>query len=144
MEKKQSTNMSISPFDDAKSWYFGTALQDGGEQTFNLSNKDVHTSIIQPAPNPVKLDPHISPLVGEITSTPMSNFLFDLYSDAVDRAPIVKQFSATVAWNDCMEGFQDQVETCGRKGRKSENNLLVITSLVSQQPLIQFKPSYQS
>jgi hypothetical protein len=43
-------------------------VQDGGEQTFNLSNKD-SISTVQPAPDPVKQDHNISPLGGEQTST---------------------------------------------------------------------------
>jgi hypothetical protein len=47
MDGKQSTNMLMFHIDDAKSWCLEIALQDGGEQTFNLSNKDVHISSIQ-------------------------------------------------------------------------------------------------
>jgi hypothetical protein len=61
----------------------------------------------------VKLDPHLSPLRGEMTSamicTPTLKMSFNLYSDAVDRDPTVKRFSATIDWNDCIKGFQGQV-----------------------------------
>jgi hypothetical protein len=117
MDGKQSTNMLMPSFNDGKMWCLDTAWQNGGEQIFNLSHEDVHTSSIQPAPDPEKLDPHLSPLGGEMTptmtstmtSTPISKISFDLYSDAVNRDPNVKRFSATVDWNDCIKGFQGQV-----------------------------------
>jgi hypothetical protein len=88
------------PFDDAKIWCFDAALQDGGKQTFNLSNKDVHISSIQPAPDPVKQDRHLSPRGRETTSIPVSKFSFDWYSDAVDWNPGVNRFSTTVDQNE--------------------------------------------
>jgi hypothetical protein len=81
MDGKQSTNMLMSHIDDVKSWCLKIALQDGGEQTFNLSNKDVHISSIQPAPDPVKQELNLSPLGGEQTSTLVSKFYFDLFAD---------------------------------------------------------------
>jgi hypothetical protein len=73
---KQSTNTLMSHIDNFKSWCLEIALQDGGEQTFNLSSKDVHISSIQPAPDPVKQELNLSPLGGEHTSNLVSNFLW--------------------------------------------------------------------
>jgi hypothetical protein len=84
MDGEQSTNMLMSHIDDVKSWCLKIALQDGGEQTFNLSNKDVHISSIQPAPDPAKQELNHSPLRGEQRSTLVSEFYFDLFADAAD------------------------------------------------------------
>jgi pyruvoyl-dependent arginine decarboxylase (PvlArgDC) len=67
--------MFMSPFDDDKKCCLEAALQDGGEQTFNLSNKDVHISSIQPVPDHVKQE--LNPLEGEQTSTSVSKFSCD-------------------------------------------------------------------
>jgi hypothetical protein len=56
----------------------------GRNKSSKLSTKDVDPSI-QPAPDPVKLDPNLSPIGGETASTPISKFSSDLYDDVVDQ-----------------------------------------------------------
>jgi hypothetical protein len=109
MDGKQSTNMLMPHVDDIKSWCLEIALQDGGEQTFNLSNKNVHISSIQPAPDPVKPEPNLSPLGGEQTPTLVSKFAFDLVSDAVDRDSSVKRFPATIDLREAQQGIHGPV-----------------------------------
>jgi hypothetical protein len=75
--------------------------------TYSIDNKyntNIHHSNIQPALNPVKLDPHLSPLGGETTSTPVSKFpsLWWIHIQAS-----VKRFSDTANWNELKQRFQD-------------------------------------
>jgi hypothetical protein len=65
----------MSPFDDDKKCCLEAALQDGGEQTFNLSNKDVHISSIQPVPDHVKQELNPLHLKGSRHPLLFQNFL---------------------------------------------------------------------
>jgi hypothetical protein len=79
----------------------------------NQGHSLTHYSAIQPAPDPVKLDPNFSPLGGETTptptSTPVSTFSSDLGSDAVEQGPGVKIFSAAVDENEFQKVLQGQI-----------------------------------
>jgi hypothetical protein len=65
------------------------------------STSHLHINICQPkaphAPDPLKLDPNLSPLGGETTSTSVSKFLSDWHYDPY---PSFKRFSATADKNE--------------------------------------------
>jgi hypothetical protein len=74
----------MSTIDTDQNWCLGAAHNVGSEQTFTLTTKGAHLSAIQPASDPVKLDPNLSPLEGDQASTSATQFSFTFYSDAVD------------------------------------------------------------
>jgi hypothetical protein len=67
-----------------------------------------------PALDPVQLDPNLSPLGGNTTSTLASKFSSDLYYDAVDSVPSVKRSSDTVDQNEYSQVVQGQVVLAAR------------------------------
>jgi hypothetical protein len=83
MDMNQHTTTYISILDEDQRWCLESAQHVGIVKTSKLPTKDVHPSV-QPAPDPLKIYLHLSPLGGESTSTHISKFSFDLYSDAVD------------------------------------------------------------
>jgi hypothetical protein len=94
MDINQHTTTYISIFDEYQRWCFKSAQHVGIVKTFKLLTKDVHPSV-QPAPDPLKIYLHLSPLGVESTSPHISKFSFDLYSDAVDQDPNVQRFSSS-------------------------------------------------
>jgi hypothetical protein len=83
MDINQRTTTYISICYEDQRWCFESVQHVGIVKTSKLPAKDVHPSV-QPAPDPLKIHLHLSPLGRESTSTHISKFSFDLYSDAVD------------------------------------------------------------
>jgi hypothetical protein len=96
--RKQSNNMCMSSIDNAKRWCLESARHVSSVHdimTSKLPTKLIHPSI-PPAPDPVKLDPNLSPLGGEKISTIVSKISSNLNCDVVDRDPTVERSSDTV------------------------------------------------
>jgi hypothetical protein len=108
MDMNQHTTTYRSIFNEDERWCLESAQHVGSVKTSKLPTDDVHPSV-QPAPDPSKIYLHLSPLGAESTSTHISNFSFDLYSDAVDQDPNVQRFSSTVHCSDSMPGFRAKV-----------------------------------
>jgi hypothetical protein len=70
--------MLISIFDNNQWGCLGASRNVGGAMTFHLCsmhNKDVHYHNTPSAPDPVKLDPHLSPLGGRQHPLQFQNFI---------------------------------------------------------------------
>jgi hypothetical protein len=89
----------ISIFDYNQCGRPGPSRNVGGVMTVHLCsmrNKYIHYHNNPPEADPVKLDPHLSPLGGEIKSTLVSKFYSNLSSHAVDQDQSVERLSNTV------------------------------------------------
>jgi hypothetical protein len=104
--------MLISIFDDNQCICLGASSNVGGVMTVHLCSmcsKYVHYHNTPPAPDPVKLDPHLSPLGEETTSTPVSKFYSNLSSDAVDQDPSVERLSNTAEQHESIQLAQGHI-----------------------------------
>jgi hypothetical protein len=108
MDMNQRTTTHRSIFNEDQRWCLESAQHVGSVKTSKLPTKDVHPSI-QPAPYPLEIYLHLSPLGGESISTHISKFSFDLYSDAAEQDPNVKRFSFAVHCSDSLPGFCGKV-----------------------------------
>jgi hypothetical protein len=74
-----------------------------------MRKKYIHYHNTPPAPDAMKLDPHLSPLGGERKSTSVSKFYSNLSSDAVDQDPSVRILSNTVEQHESRQLCQDHI-----------------------------------
>jgi hypothetical protein len=92
---RERTQPFTHDFEEDQMWYFGATKNVDPGPTSCRHKYACHPKA-PPAPDPVKLDPNLSLLGGDTTSTPASKFSFNLYYDAVDWDLNVERFFATV------------------------------------------------
>jgi hypothetical protein len=130
LSEKNVTQLLLSVFDEDQMWYLGVPKNiDHG------SASHLHINIRHPkaahAPYPVKLEPNISPLWGETTSTLVSKFLSDLHYNPY---PSDKRLSSTVDRNEFKQLFQVQVVVAEIKRRDTLMEWLVIVKIILEAP----------
>jgi hypothetical protein len=70
----------------------------------------------------------------ETTSTPVSKFSSNFYSDAVYWDPSVKRFSDTVDWNECRQVDQGQVVLASSNRRNTLMEWLINMTILLDAP----------
>jgi hypothetical protein len=130
---RDRTQPLMSAFDEDQVWSFGAFKNVDPGPTAHLQINVCHPKA-PPAPDPVKLDPNLSPLGGETTSTPVSKFSSDLYYDAVDRDPSDKRSSDTVDRNECRHVVQGQVVLAASDRRNTLIDRLVYMTILLEAP----------